>query len=307
LQIAALKGQSLAAMLLAHNGADILAQDSTGRTASQLAREVGYKELANDLWQLEKEQRSARTAATNSLPTPKPNPALQPLPESTPEYKPTPKPNPQPERPKEAKEHKSVSAKPPAPKAPASRAIHKRDNNIKEPISELLNAIQAGDLTKAVMAIEAGAEINDPNQVLPPILAAAYYGQADIVELLVQHGADVEIRTVKFNQTPLHIAAVSGHEMAALTLAKHGANLLALDSMNRHASQLAQDAGHAEFAHRLRRLEVEFKKTQVARVPAIPSAEPQANYKHPGLLPTQFIIPKFPKPWDQERDRGRER
>jgi len=90
LQVAALSGQSMAAMMLAENGADILALDSTGRTASQLAREVGYKELANDLWRLEKEQRSVRTIAANVLPTPKPNPAPQPSPESTPEPKPTP-------------------------------------------------------------------------------------------------------------------------------------------------------------------------------------------------------------------------
>lgn len=31
------------------------------------------------------------------------------------------------------------------------------------------------------------------------------------------------------------------------------------------------------------------------------------TYKYPGLLPTQFIIPKFLKPRDRERDQGRSR
>ena len=71
---------------------DILAHDSTGRTASQLAREAGHKDLANDLWRLEKEQRNARTVAANALPTPKPQPPPDQAPKPVPEQAPTPKP-----------------------------------------------------------------------------------------------------------------------------------------------------------------------------------------------------------------------
>lgn len=55
---------------------------------------------------------------------------------------------------------------------------------------------------------------------------AARLGNADIVALLLQHGASVDAAT-KDLYTPLHIAAKEGQEEVAVILLEHGASLTA--------------------------------------------------------------------------------
>ena len=58
--------------------------------------------------------------------------------------------------------------------------------------------------------------------------AACYDGRADIAELLLRLGADVNAREVN-GWTPLHLAAGNGHLDVIDILARHGADIEAVD------------------------------------------------------------------------------
>ncbi len=55
---------------------------------------------------------------------------------------------------------------------------------------------------------------------------AAWYNQADIVELLLEYDADVNAQT-KLNWTPLHCAALQGSKNCVRSLVANGADVLA--------------------------------------------------------------------------------
>jgi len=61
-------------------------------------------------------------------------------------------------------------------------------------------------------------------RVQPPILAASANGHADIVDLLIQHGALVD-QTDSHGHTAVSVAAKLGHLSVVKTLVKHGADL----------------------------------------------------------------------------------
>ncbi len=190
--------------------------------------------------------------------------------------------------------------------------------------ANLIDAIKRGHLDAAASAIEAGAEIDACVNGFIPMLTAAQHGRVEMLQLLMDNGADIEIRTSRFKQTPLLVAALKGQSMAAMLLAQSGADILAQDSTGRTASQLAREVGYKDLANDLWLLEKEQRSARTVAANALPTPKPNpapqpslestpetkptpAHYKHPGLLPTQFIIPKFPKPRDRERDQGRTR
>lgn len=215
---------------------------------------------------------------------------------------------------------------------PKSKGIATELTGDRRAFINLINAIKRGQLDAAASAIEAGAEFDACVSGYVPMLIAAQNGRCDMLQLLMDSGADIEIRTSRFKQTPLLVAALRGQSMAAMLLVQSGADILALDSTGRTASQLAREAGHKDLAHDLWRLEKEQRNARTVAANALPTPKPTpkpaalripdpeptpapeqapapkpATYKHPGLLPTQFIIPTFPKPRDQDREQGRSR
>lgn len=225
---------------------------------------------------------------------------------------------------KEAQATPTGAAQPQAPKAIKVKSkglAMEREIDARGSI-DLVKAINAGRYDEAAALLERGVDPDALGNNQVPILAAAQRGRAQMVELLMEYGADIEVRTSKFKQTPLQVAALKGQNLTAMMLAHNGADIFALDSTKRTASQLAREAGHKDLADELWRLEAEQRsaRTVVANTLPTPKPAPQASpeskpeqkqttapYKHPGLLPTQFIIPKFPKPRDRERDQGRSR
>ena len=68
-------------------------------------------------------------------------------------------------------------------------------------------------------------------------------GHADILHLMLTRcSCNVETRT-RYNETPLHLACLSGHLSVAKLLVEHGADLQSLDGKNNTTLHLAAASG----------------------------------------------------------------
>lgn len=101
--------------------------------------------------------------------------------------------------------------------------------------------------------IKAGAPVNAPSRnelSAAAIQSAAAAGHERIVDLLLSHGADPNIRE-QGGYTPLHAAAQNGDEELIRTLLYGGADLLAESDDGKTPLDLAREAGHTEAANLL--------------------------------------------------------
>ncbi len=88
----------------------------------------------------------------------------------------------------------------------------------------LAGAARAGDLEAIKQHIADGADINALHFEMPPLTWAAMMGQTQAVELLLQHGADVNGRN-RDDNTALHLAVFLGHAETAELLLKSGSDV----------------------------------------------------------------------------------
>jgi ankyrin repeat protein len=87
----------------------------------------------------------------------------------------------------------------------------------------------------------------------PPVHAAAYLGNLGALELLVAHHADVNSTQTSKGMSPLHFAAMCGHEAVTSRLLDAGALAATRDrKYNRTAAKWAERRGHDALAARLR-------------------------------------------------------
>lgn len=96
--------------------------------------------------------------------------------------------------------------------------------------------------------LKAGAPVNTTSRnplSAAPVQSAAAAGHERIVDLLLKHGADPNIRE-QGGYTPLHAAAQNGDEDMIRTLIYGGADLLATSDDGRTPLDLAVQAGHDE-------------------------------------------------------------
>ncbi len=103
----------------------------------------------------------------------------------------------------------------------------------------LENAILNSDMKQVRRHLEAGV---DPNQSIGgnngyPLHYAAH--NANVIQLLVDHGANVNIKDGK-GRTPLHIAAVMAYMEGIQALIKNGADVNAVDDEGNTPLMLAQ-------------------------------------------------------------------
>ena len=87
----------------------------------------------------------------------------------------------------------------------------------------------------------------------PPLHWSAAFGNRGCVEALLAHGANPNTTTRSKRQTPLHLAALRGHDTVAQILIEAGAEAQPRDKYGRTAADWAAARGHAEMAERLRR------------------------------------------------------
>lgn len=75
----------------------------------------------------------------------------------------------------------------------------------------LIDAVSSGDRELVQRLIRLGVEVNGSNGYLRSLHAAAFYGELQVMEILIQHGADLE----KLNAcgwVPIEFAAGQGHQ-----------------------------------------------------------------------------------------------
>ena len=99
---------------------------------------------------------------------------------------------------------------------------------IQLPEEGLWHAARIGDIPAMKRYIAEGADVNAPDDDLnlPPLVWSALHGQTEATRLLIENGADVNMKDDK-GSTPLHSAAVFGRAGVAKLLLENGADFQA--------------------------------------------------------------------------------
>jgi ankyrin repeat protein len=123
-------------------------------------------------------------------------------------------------------------------------------------LKPLQAAAMVGDKALAIAAIAHGANV-DPAPAPgteSPLLSAIGEGHADVAELLINKGADVNARTARLRRNSLHaLAAHMPDRRLAELLIQHGADVNAADADGRTPLAVAVKEGRDEVAEVLRR------------------------------------------------------
>ncbi|XP_078600706.1 uncharacterized protein LOC144875844 isoform X2 [Branchiostoma floridae x Branchiostoma japonicum] len=101
-------------------------------------------------------------------------------------------------------------------------------------------AVKHGDVETVRRGLEGGLEggfqLKDFKKFLhvggidnTPLHLASMFGHAEVAELLIQHGDDMEAKNVIQQMTPLHLAAVYGRARTCEVLIHSGANIMSRD------------------------------------------------------------------------------
>ena len=112
---------------------------------------------------------------------------------------------------------------------------------------DMLEACRQGYLKYVQALLMVGVDVNeaDESMAVTPLHTAVNYGQAEIADLLVNNGADVN-KQDKFGWAPLHDAASLGYVALAARLLRAGARV---DIKNVHGfTPLANAARHEQLA-----------------------------------------------------------
>ncbi|MDG4548853.1 MAG: ankyrin repeat domain-containing protein [Candidatus Contendobacter sp.] len=93
-------------------------------------------------------------------------------------------------------------------------------------MTTLMNAVKRNDLTRVKELIGQGADIDAPDASGDvPLIMAAYQGHTEIVQALLEAGADVTAVDPGMKATALHAAAYAGRTGAARLLIAHGIDI----------------------------------------------------------------------------------
>ena len=113
--------------------------------------------------------------------------------------------------------------------------------------SEFFEAIENDDAPKVRELISAGVDINaEYDDGDTALLIACWRGNKEIVELLIENGADVNYETDAYFYTALMRASGQGHAEIACLLLNHGANVNAEDDWQLTSLMRAAESGHFE-------------------------------------------------------------
>ncbi|VVD04419.1 ankyrin repeat and MYND domain-containing protein 2 [Leptidea sinapis] len=122
------------------------------------------------------------------------------------------------------------------------------ENNTDEssPENNIFTTIAQGDLTefKSILAQHKGNVNFFDENGMTALQHAAYKGCKDMVQLLLDRGADVNCGNHEYNYTALHFGALSGNSEVCKLLLDAGAKPQATNSVGRTAAQMAAFVGN---------------------------------------------------------------
>jgi ankyrin repeat protein len=101
-----------------------------------------------------------------------------------------------------------------------------QDRPVEVTMTALMKAVQKNDAARVKTLIAEGANVDelDPNGDAPLVMAA-YLGHADIVQMLLEAGADLTAVDPGMKATALHAAAYAGRTEAARLLIRYGIDI----------------------------------------------------------------------------------
>ena len=106
------------------------------------------------------------------------------------------------------------------------------------------------------LLLAAGAEVNLPSREamkVTPLQSAAAAREVDIARLLIEHGANVNVKQAEAGFTPLHEAAANGDLDFAALLVNNGADINAKTSDGKTPLGFAEERNQKEMADFLRK------------------------------------------------------
>lgn len=106
----------------------------------------------------------------------------------------------------------------------------------KEPAIDIWTAAAAGDIAAIKQHINFGTDLNakEPTNGSTPLIVAAFYGQTEVMKLLVENGADLNSQNNQ-GSTALHTAAFVCYPEAVAFLLEKGANVQLKNTWGRTA------------------------------------------------------------------------
>ena len=110
------------------------------------------------------------------------------------------------------------------------------------------DAIAAGDVEAVASLIQQHPElVNQPDWTPPPLHCAVLWNQPKIAEMLLDSGANIEMRDPDRSTTPLRYAVVYCQKQMIPLLLSRGANAGPIVENGTTALQLAKNAAAGEF------------------------------------------------------------
>ncbi len=118
-------------------------------------------------------------------------------------------------------------------------------------VLKLSSEIVRGNIQQVRISIATGTDLNAIRaDGWTHLATASYHGRTKIAELLIQSGADVNLKKGNFihgdGRTPLMIASQRGHIEMVRLLLEEGADITIENPHNKTAIRLAEDAGRTD-------------------------------------------------------------
>lgn len=108
-----------------------------------------------------------------------------------------------------------------------------------------ISAIEKGDVAQVSQFLNSGLNPNKPRLNGTPLTIAAYTGQTEVIEVLIEHGAAVDLPD-EGGSSPLLCALQNRHVAAARSLLAHGADPSTSDRFGRSPLSIAAGNGPPE-------------------------------------------------------------